>query len=437
MRLDYLQVKNFKGFEEHNFHFHPNFNLIVGRNGTGKTSALDAIAVAIGSWFLGVRGEDTRHIRPSEILLKNTGADRGNNPTESRFEQQFPCEVYAEGDVLGEHMKWKRALNSPSGRTTYGEAATIKKMGVKADNAVRAGEDVQLPLICYYGTGRLWLESKEAFLVQGYEKLAKKKDLSRLAGYRYSIDPKLSVAQFTNWMARQDWLTYQNKKPSDHYETVKTAIISCVENAIDIEFDPKIGEVVVTFQDFSRPFSLLSDGQRCILAVIGDLAQKAVTLNPQLGVQVLNETSGIVMIDELDLHLHPLWQRHVIEDLRRVFPKIQFICTTHSPFLIQALRSAQELVMLDGEPLSNVDHLSIETIAQSLQGVENTETSLRYERDKAFAKTQLETMQEAAILNTEEKRRVANKLRTQLERYSDDPAFQAFLEMQRVADLGE
>lgn len=437
MRLDYLQVKNFKGFEERDFHFHPEFNLIVGRNGTGKTSALDAAAVAIGSWLLGVRGEDTRHIRPSEVLLKERDTGKGKQLGESRFEPQFPCEVYAEGNVLGEPLHWRRALNSLSGRTTYGEAGNIKRLGAKADKFVRDGEVVQLPLICYYGTGRLWLEPREAYMVQGHEKLAKKKDLSRLAGYRYSIDPKLSVAQFTNWMAKQDWLQYQHKQTSDLYLAVKNAIISCVEYAQDIEFDPQIGEVIVNFKGSSRPFSLLSDGQRCVLAVIGDLAQKAVTLNPHLGADVLVETTGIVMIDELDLHLHPLWQRHIIEDLRRVFPKIQFICTTHSPFLIQSLRSAQELVMLDGEPLSNVDHLSIETIAQALQGVDNTETSLRYERDKAFAKEQLENMRDAAFLDPEEKHRVAKKLRTQLKQYSDDPAFQAFLEMQRVADLGE
>jgi len=68
-------------------------------------------------------------------------------------------------------------------------------------------------------------------------------------------------------------------------------------------------------------------------ALVGGLAQRAARLNPQYGGEVLQRTSGMVLIDELDLHLHPRWQRRIIDDLRQTFPKIQFICTTYSPFL--------------------------------------------------------------------------------------------------------
>jgi predicted ATP-binding protein involved in virulence len=83
-----------------------------------------------------------------------------------------------------------------------------------------------------------------------------------------------------------------------------------------------------------------------MLAMVGDIAQKAAKLNPQLGANVLLETPGVVLIDELDLHLHPRWQRRVITDLRRTFPKIQFICTTHSPQLIGQAKSG-EIILLD------------------------------------------------------------------------------------------
>lgn len=96
----------------------------------------------------------------------------------------------------------------------------------------------------------------------------------------------------------------------------------------------------------AQPFFNLSDGQRCMLAMVGDIAQKAAKLNPQFGNQVLFETPGVVLIDELDLHLHPRWQRQVISDLRRTFPKIQFICTTHSPQLIGQVKS-EEIILLD------------------------------------------------------------------------------------------
>jgi predicted ATP-binding protein involved in virulence len=93
-----------------------------------------------------------------------------------------------------------------------------------------------------------------------------------------------------------------------------------------------------------------------MLAPVGDIAYRAVTLNPHLEANILTETPGVVSIDELDLHLHPKWQRRVIENLRTTFPKIQFICTTHSPFLILSLRSGEELLMLDGQPTATSDN---------------------------------------------------------------------------------
>jgi AAA15 family ATPase/GTPase len=70
MRIDSLNIKNFKGFEDETFEFHPEFNLIIGENGAGKTYLLDALAVAMGSWLLGIRDHGTRHIAKEEVLLK-------------------------------------------------------------------------------------------------------------------------------------------------------------------------------------------------------------------------------------------------------------------------------------------------------------------------------------------------------------------------------
>ena len=94
MRIDRLTVHNFKGFSEREFTFHPEFNLIVGTNGTGKTTALDALAVAAGSWFLGVRGADSRHIRPNEVTLgdfEHEDIDEaGQRHFSVHWEQVFP-----------------------------------------------------------------------------------------------------------------------------------------------------------------------------------------------------------------------------------------------------------------------------------------------------------------------------------------------------------
>ena len=82
----------------------------------------------------------------------------------------------------------------------------------------------------------------------------------------------------------------------------------------------------------SLPFDFLSDGMRNFVAMMADIAHRCVLLNPQLQDRALTETSGVVLIDELDLHLHPAWQKKVLNSLLTIFPKIQFIITTHSPF---------------------------------------------------------------------------------------------------------
>jgi predicted ATP-binding protein involved in virulence len=442
MRIDRLLVKNFKGFDTKEFNLHPEFNLIVGKNGTGKTSALDALSIAMGSWFLGVRGADTRHIRPNEVRLADFEHEdideEGNRHFSIQWERVYPCEVTAHGQVQERRISWTRTLDSPSSRTTYRGAASIKQLAAKADQAIRKGQNILLPLVSYYGTGRLWLEPREAFTVSDPMKVASKEEQSRLAGYWNSVDPRLSVSQLTRWIARQSWITYQqqNRVPPV-FNAVKQALVACIEDAQNIYFDATLGEVVVEFTDGAQPFSNLSDGQRCMLAMVGDIAQKAAKLNPQLGSQVLQETTGVVLIDELDLHLHPRWQRRVIEDLRRTFPKIQFICTTHSPFLIQSLRSGEELIMLDGQPTADLWNLSLEEIVKGIQQVKNHQVSKRYEEMKGVAKSYLETLEEAVKSPPEKLEAFKTKLAEAIAPYADNPAFQAFLEMKRVAKLGE
>lgn len=442
MRIDRLLLKNFKGFESKEFSFHPEFNLIVGRNGSGKTSALDALSVAVGSWLLGIRGAETRHIRSNEVRLvdfEHEEIDEGGQKHVSvQWERFYPCEITAHGLVQEQQISWIRSLNSPNGRTTYVNASNIKQLASKADQAVRQGHDATLPLVSYYGTGRLWQEPRESFTVADPMKVASKDEQSRLSGYWNSVDPRLSVSQLTRWIARQSWIAYQQQNRfSPVFSAVKEALISCVEDARDLYFDASLGEVVVAFPQDTQPFSNLSDGQRCMLAMVGDIAQKAAKLNPQLGGKVLTETQGVVLVDELDLHIHPRWQRSLIEDLRRAFPKIQFICTTHSPFLIQSLRSGEELIMLDGQPTAELGNLSIEDIAQAIQQVPETQVSERYAAMTEAAKNYLEMLEQAAIAPEEKLADFKSQLADTIKPYADNPAFQAFLEMKRVAKLGD
>jgi predicted ATP-binding protein involved in virulence len=432
MRLNRIIVRNFKGFEDQTFNLSSQFNLIVGSNGAGKTSALDAISVAIGAWLLGLRGYDTRHIKSEEVrLAEHRFRD------ELRFEAQFPVEVDAEGQIGGSTISWRRAKHSLRGKTLFKDAREVKAAATSAEESARAGEEVLLPLISYYGTGRLWQEPRAESKVPAPYRLAKKEKLSRLEAYRNSVSPKLSTRELVQWIARQSWIGYQEGRDSPLFVAVRTAILQCVEGAEHLYFDPKRGEVVVRIQgQGAQPFANLSDGQRCMLALVGDIAQKAATLNPHLGEEALARTPGVVLIDELDLHLHPRWQRRVIEDLRVTFPSIQFICTTHSPFLIQSLREGEELLSLDYQGVADFERMPITEILRGVMGVPNSDVSARYEEMVGVAKNFLRELQAADLSSRDRLEQFKRELARASEPYADNPAFQAYLELKLEAKRG-
>ncbi|MCE1185340.1 MAG: AAA family ATPase, partial [Rhodocyclales bacterium] len=375
---------------------------------------------------------DSRHIGTSEIRLTPV-----NFEGETRFESQYPTLIQASGHVLGEAISWERSVDTPGGKTRFMHASNVKALAAEADRKVRGGEAIILPLISYYGTGRLWQEPRAQSQIKNADKLVGQKDLSRFEGYRNSVDPRLSIRDLALWIARQSWIGYQQGRETPAFQVVKRAIINCVEDAENLYFDPKRGEVIMVMQHGAQPFFNLSDGQRCMLAMVGDIAQKAARLNPHLGAQVLHQTPGVVLIDELDLHLHPRWQRRIVDDLRQTFPSIQFICTTHSPFLIQSLRSGEELTMLDGQPTADLANMSVEDIAQGIMGVRNPQVSLRYETMKGAAKQYLQILDEAALAPEAKLAEFKERLAETIAPYADNPAFQAFLEMKRAARLGE
>ena len=339
MIIDKLNVTNFRGFASQEFTFDPQFNLIIGDNGAGKTSLLEALAVAAGSWLLGIKGYKHRPILENDIriVLNRYGS-------EFRTEKQYPVEISALGRVLDieDTIEWKRRIINSTKRTHI--ADKLIRQAELTDDLVRSGDpSVVLPLISHYGTGRF--SSSDAIGT------SEPKQLSRLDGYRTSIDSRVSIDQFLLWIDRENRISLQQGRDSTVFSITKQAIISCVEGAKDVYYDAQTEEVVVAIADHGPlPFQHLSDGQRLTIAMIGDIAQKAVRLNPQFGQEVLTKTPGIVLIDELDLHLHPKWQRRIAGDLMRIFPSLQFFATTHSPQIIGELQPKQCLNLCSGTP---------------------------------------------------------------------------------------
>ncbi|MBF0610283.1 MAG: AAA family ATPase [Magnetococcales bacterium] len=436
MRIDQLKVSNFKGFKEASFTFHPQFNLLIGENGSGKTALLEALSVALGGWFLGMDGMETRNILHSEVHLAMNGLSTGEMKPRSsvHWERYYPCYIQAAGEVSGVVQRWTRTLAKPNDFNML-SGNNIQKYSRDAQNLILLNRKFELPLIGYYGTGRLWNSSNPSS--DGEVAFLTKEETSRLFPYRSAFHPRISLTDLTRWIMDQTLIGLQFGEESTLWGVVQQAMVHCLEGAKSIYYNFKVKSILIEFSDGSvHSFDTLSDGQRTMLAMVADMASKAVQLNSHLGEQVLQETKGVVLIDELDLHLHPRWQQHVIEDLTTLFPKVQFMASTHSPFLIQSLRDGGQLIDLQGNSADSLDNLGIETIAAGIMGVKNPEAHPRYMAMLEAAKEYLSELSEAESTAGEQLEAYKQKLSQRLAPFAQNPAFQAVLEMERLSRLG-
>jgi predicted ATP-binding protein involved in virulence len=329
VRIDRLKLKNFKGFAAFEVGLDPQFNLFVGDNASGKTSVLDAIKIALDSWFIGMKGvEGIGSIGRDEVHVSpHPHADSVS------FEKQFPSKIEFQGFVMGQEVSWNREMARDGGRTTTVGAKDLASIASEADRMVRQGDRVTLPLICSYGTERLWYESPER--KKSSKEESAKRLPSRFDGYRNCTAWEIQETDLLEWIRAEVSASQQRQSETTALWTIKEAIKSCVEGAETVYYDERYKNPVVVLKQLGpQLFRYLSDGQRIMLLLVGDLAKRAITLNPHLGKEALKLTPGVVSIDELDLHLHPKWQRRVIHDLKRTFPLVQFIATTHSPQLV-------------------------------------------------------------------------------------------------------
>lgn len=424
MRLDRLKLKNFNCFEERQIDLAARFNLIVGDNATGKTTLLNGMAVGLGSLFLGF---------PSPAAPPSINRDEARlaffeHGDAITAEPQFPVHVECKGEVRGEAGEWRRELLSEDGKTTRQEAGWIQTIAGQMRDQVKAGDPVILPVLSFYGTGRLWVQKRQ-------REVKTLKPDSRFMGYLDCLDPASDEKRLLQWFKTQEIAAVQQGQPIATLEACRHAIMTCVPEAARVHFDVKRDQLMIQLPHRSLPFNYLSDGFRNMVAMVADIAVRCATLNPQLRERAASETPGVVLIDEIDLHLHPKWQRRVINDLLSAFPQMQFIGTTHSPFVIQSLPPIDgvQLINLDNPEAEDFVNKSVEDISEEVQGVELPQRSQRYLDMLHTAEEYYRLLREVPDASEDEKQRLSDRLDQLSLPFSDDPAYQAFLNLQRVA----
>lgn len=337
--LEKVNIKNYKAIEEINIDLKPGINLLIGDNGAGKTSVLEGIAVALSGLFVNVSGVSTKNFVKEDVrMIVDPLGDASTSVTY--------CEPISVGCSLkvctGKDFKWNRIkeeLSSTHTKIDDKEVCTWMKKLTNQTGSI-------LPLVSFQSAARAWKVRRGDF---GTE-LQKKLD-DRRCGYIGCLDSSMDVKSIQQWCMKQE-VTAVHKGKVREYETFKNIIsifmreINELDESPEVYYSPQFGDMAYKDSKEDMAISKLSAGYQSLLWMIMDMAYRVCLLNPELSDR--SQIKGIVLIDEIDMHLHPKWQWNIIKALSTTFENVQFIIATHSPIVISSAKETN-LILLDEE----------------------------------------------------------------------------------------
>ena len=390
-----IQLRRFRRFESRVIELDPRILLITGNNGAGRSTVLDAVAVALSALIEGL-GVPARGVAPGDLRRGSGPDDEGAPPRPS-----IVCHARIDGvDHLWERTGAADDMPPPT---------------------LAAGVDSTLPIFAHH---RRVARAVTAAALPS----------PRLAAYVGCLeigDPEPAVvAQLSSLLAE---IAASGARPPA-LVAVEIALTECLGDSAPVVFSAADAgsELLVTIGDTAPvPFAELGGASRRIGSLVADLALRACVANPHLGTTAPGATPGVALIDDLDAGLHPRWQRYLLDDLRRVFPRIQILATTTSPFLLQALH-AGDYLDLDGRRRTAVTDLSIEDLTEEVLGVRMPQRSKRFHDLQRAATEVMELVRGPAPIDAKEKALLQARLDAKMVPYSNDPAWTAVLMMERI-----
>lgn len=352
MRLTNLNLNTFKGFESCDLNIDGRSTIIFGVNGTGKTSILEAVNYLCWNWLYRLNPAQGAAFKSLKASLVRTGASK--------------LEISGKFEFDGKKFLLKKKYT----KARPGKGAVVSTHKKLYDAFVEhfisayGGEDKEIPIFVNYGTNRSVLDIPL--------RIRKKHDFSKWAALERANENELDYRTFFEWFRNQEDYEAEiiREKQDFSYSDVP---LQCVRTAVQAmlpefdEFQVKRNPLRLAVKKNGREYSVdqLSDGEKCTLALIGDLARRLALANQNSENPL--EGSGIVLIDEIELHMHPAWQRKVLPLLCKTFPNIQFIVTTHSPQVLGEVSDQFNLFMLSEDE----EHQNIITPVNRMDGFDS------------------------------------------------------------------
>jgi predicted ATP-binding protein involved in virulence len=349
MRVETLHIQNFRGFQDITINF-PKSSLAVfiGINGAGKSSILDCIAIMLAQFVAKLRNLEVADVELSENDIRLNSDSNINTITISTT------------DIKQISWRMIEAGSYSQNPSNYDE---LENYIQHLQENLKSKPNFSLPVMVYYQTHRMVL--KNAYIFS--KKKRKQEKYSQFHAYQKAFNSEINNFQdFFDWFKEEE--DYENeirlRRNADYrspkLEIVRNAITNLLNNfspdnfsnlrvvrSTSERFVTNSGKSSLTITKKNQDFKIeqLSDGEKMLLMLITDLARRLAIANPDSPNALLCE--GIVLIDEVDLHLHPQWQRRLIPSLTNTFPKCQFIVTTHSPQVLSEVKKENVFILED------------------------------------------------------------------------------------------
>lgn len=372
LRLNSVMFENFRLFKKLEMDFHPQVTVLIGENGAGKTALVEGIAKMLMPIINIIK---TPHFDVADDLRKGNELFLEKDIKIGKHAWKIQCNAGCTFDDKSGTILWSIGIGqSRFDININGEKGfdDFRKISRKVDEKRSENISIVFPAIIYYPCEKVDNEPNN-----GVSKKITESDIFN--AYENALNARaFDFKRFFEWFKWQEDLELRNQP---NYKTIaKRVILSMLNDEGDEE---KFTDIFVDVssldnyrlklkkRDTELEVSQLSAGEKSLFALVSDIARRLAIANPK-NEDPLKEGGGIVIIDEIDLHLHPRWQRKIVRKLIEIFPKVQFIITTHSPLILGSIRSENIRLLDDGKVYSVPETYgqNVGLIIKKIMGVE-------------------------------------------------------------------
>jgi predicted ATP-binding protein involved in virulence len=346
LKIKEIVLENFRGFRHLHLHFQEKNVVLVGTNGVGKSTILHA-AIILLSRFV----EALSYGVAKKITLNESDIKSGKEGL------KIKCTLH----YKGMEREIELMITKAGGPNRRPKLSARDESGDLVDFLQKklAEGNFNAPIFVNYPVHR--------HVSRLPAKIKARKGAASFSAYHDCFADEMEFSSFFEWYLHQDFIERMNKiehGPNYHdkeLQAVRNAIYNFMPgfSRLEILRDGKT-RMVITKGSQRLEINQLSNGEKCLLAMIGDLALRLVLANPDRENPL--EGDGIVFIDEIELHLHPAMQREIINRLQETFPNIQFFLSTHSPQVLGELHSAQVFFVTQTEDGEDIEVESVPTL---------------------------------------------------------------------------